>query len=84
MRRSVIIVSKQGSGVSNIEFRAIIKFLIKQKKSVDTILKEMQAVHKDACPSKTLVYKLVSLFKQSKEPVEDDEQLGRPSEITWF
>lgn len=68
--------------MSNIEFRAVIKFLTKQGKSVENILIEMGAVYGESCPGKTMVYKWNSLFKQGKESLEDDERPGRPNDVT--
>lgn len=68
--------------MSNIEFRAVIKFLTKQGKSVDIILNEMRAVYGDTCPGKTMIYKWSRLFKQGRESLEDDERPGRPSDVT--
>lgn len=68
--------------MSNIEFRAVIKFLTKQGKTVETILSEMIAVYGENAPGKTMVYKWVGLFKQGRESLEDDDRPGRPSDVT--
>ncbi|CAK1578841.1 unnamed protein product [Parnassius mnemosyne] len=68
--------------MEKIEFRAVIKFLTKRGKSVHTILEEMSPVYGDYCPSKTMVYKWHTLFKQGGESLEDDPRPGRPIEVT--
>lgn len=68
--------------MSKIEFRAVIKFLTKQGKSVENILIEMAAVYGETCPGKTMVYKWNSLFKQGRQSLEDDERSGRPNDVT--
>lgn len=68
--------------MEKIEFRAVIKFLTKRGKSVQTILEEMSSVYGDSCPSKTMVYKWHTLFKQGRESLEDDPRPGRPIEVT--
>lgn len=68
--------------MSNIEHRAVIKFLTKQGKSVENILSEMKVVYGENCPGKTMVYKWSRLFKQGRESLEDDDRPGRPSDVT--
>lgn len=68
--------------MEKIEYRAVIKFLTKQRKSVQIILEEMSSVYGDSCPGKTMVYKWHSLFKQGRESLEDDPRPGRSTEVT--
>lgn len=68
--------------MSKVEYRAVIKFLTKQGKPVQTILEEMLAVYQDPCPGKTMIYKWHNLFKQGRESLEDDARPGRPIEVT--
>lgn len=67
--------------MDKIEYRAVIKFLAKQNKSVKTILEEMSSVYQDSCPGKTMIYKWHSLFKQGRDSIEDDPRPGRPIEV---
>ncbi|CAH2086942.1 unnamed protein product [Euphydryas editha] len=68
--------------MEKIEYRAVIKFLTKQGKSVVTIIDEMSSVYCDSCPGKTMVYKCHSLFKKGRESLEDDPRPGRNIEVT--
>ncbi|CAH2257986.1 jg25254 [Pararge aegeria aegeria] len=68
--------------MEKIEHRAVIKFLTKQGKSVQTILEEMSSVYGESCPGKTMVYKWHTLFKQGRASLEDDPRPGRPIEVT--
>lgn len=68
--------------MEKIEYRAVIKFLTRQGKSVATIMNEMSLVYGDSCPGKTMVYKWHSLFKQGRESLEDDPRPGRSIEVT--
>lgn len=68
--------------MEKIEYRAVIKFLTRQGKSVATIMNEMSLVYGDSCPRKTMVYKWHSLFKQGRESLEDDPRPGRSIEVT--
>lgn len=68
--------------MEKIEYRAVIKFLTKQGKSVQNILEEMESVYGDSCPGKTMVYKWHSLFKQGRTSLEDDPRPGRSTEVT--
>lgn len=68
--------------MEQIEYRAVIKFLTKQGKPVQTILNEMSSVYGDSCPGKTMVYKWHTLFKQGRDSIEDDPRPGRPIEVT--
>ncbi|XP_045453290.1 protein GVQW3-like [Melitaea cinxia] len=68
--------------MEKIEYRAVIKFLTKQGKSVATIMDEMSSVYGDSCPGKTMVYKWHSLFKKGRESLEDDPRPGRSIEVT--
>lgn len=68
--------------MEKIEFRAVIKFLTKQGKNVQTILEEMSSVYGDSCPGKTMVYKWHNLFKRGRESIEDDSRPGRSVEVT--
>lgn len=68
--------------MSNIEFRAVIKFLTKQGKSIQTIQNEMESVYGESCPGKSMIYKWSGLFKAGRESLDDDERSGRPLEVT--
>ena len=68
--------------MSNIEFRAVIKFLTKQGKSAENIINEMGAVYGDISSGRTMIYKWYGLFKRGRESLEDDERPGRPSDVT--
>ena len=68
--------------MEKIEYRAVIKFLTKQGKSVQNVLEEMESVYGDSCLGKTMVYKWHSLFKQGRTSLEDDPRAGRSIEVT--
>lgn len=68
--------------MEKIEYYAVIKFLTKQGKSIQTLIEEMSSVYGDACPGKTIVYKWHSLFKHGKETLEDNPRPGQPVEVT--
>lgn len=65
--------------MSNIEFRAVIKYLVKKGKGSTDIYKELVEVYKDTAPSFTTVKKWTALFKRGRESLEDDPREGAPT-----
>jgi len=64
--------------MSNNEFRAVIKYLVKKGKGSTDIYKELVDVYKDIAPSFSTVKKWTALFKRGRESLEDDPREGAP------
>lgn len=57
--------------MQQVEYRAVIKFLTKQGKRPQDILREMKDVYGAQCPGKTMIYKWCSAFQMGRETIED-------------
>jgi histone-lysine N-methyltransferase SETMAR len=68
--------------MSNLEIRAVIKFLTKKGRATADIQTELQEVYGDNAPSYSTIKKWASEFKQGRESLEDDPRSGRPSTST--
>ena len=65
----------------NVEFRSVIKFLLKKDMNAKEIIHELQNVYKEESPSKSFVYTNGSLNFNEEELVLTNHPGGRPSEI---
>ena len=68
--------------MSNIEYRPIINFFIRQGLNATEISTELDTVHKDNAPSYRTAPKWFAVFKEPEHGFEDSPQTGRPSTIT--
>lgn len=68
--------------MSNLEYRAVIKFLTKQGKSPQVIMEEMLGVYGNTTPSRATIYNWHNEFRRGRESLEDDPRTGRPVEAT--
>ena len=64
--------------MSNIEHRAVIKFLIKEGVPPKEIKCRLDNVYTHSSPSYSSVKKWAALFRMGRESLEDDERSGRP------
>ncbi len=67
------------SNMSNIEYRAVIKFFTRKGLNAADISKELDNVYQDSAPSYRTVAKWVAEFKDPERGFEDAPRLGRPS-----
>jgi transposase len=67
------------SNMSNIEYRAVIKFFTRKGLNATEIRKELDSVYKDSAPSYRTVAKWVAEFKDSERGFEDAPRIGCPS-----
>ncbi|CAF3250088.1 unnamed protein product [Rotaria socialis] len=65
--------------ISNIEYRAVIKFFTRKGLNATEISKELDDVYKDSAPSYRTVAKWVAEIKDPKRGFEDAPRTGRPS-----
>lgn len=66
---------------TNVEFRSILKYLMKKGMSAKEIIEEFRIVYKEESPSKTFVYKWMAEFRNGRANVLDENVGGRPIEI---
>jgi histone-lysine N-methyltransferase SETMAR len=66
------------SSMSNIEYRAVIKFFSRKGLNATEISKELDDVYQDAAPSYRTVAKWVAEFKDPERGFEDAPRTGRP------
>jgi hypothetical protein len=64
--------------MNKLEYRGVIKFLIKQRKAAKIIGEEMLALYGDVYSSKSTVCKWSKLLKHGLESLDDDLRPGRP------
>lgn len=65
-----------------LEYRSVIKFLVKQKKSAKEIHEQLVGVYSDDAPKYSTVTKWAALFEHGRTSIEDDPRPGRPVEAT--
>ncbi|KAI6653920.1 Histone-lysine N-methyltransferase SETMAR-like [Oopsacas minuta] len=58
--------------------RQIIWYLWKKRKTGSYILREMQDIFGDECPSKATIYRWIERFDNGDEELHDDPRPGRP------
>ena len=63
------------------EYRAIIKFLQKERCSVREIYDRLVAVYGKSAPSFATVTRWFNEFKRGRQSLEDDPRSGRPSDV---
>lgn len=68
--------------MSNIEYRAVMKFLVKEGIRPSEIFERLRNVYGDLSPSYSTVKYWCSLFKMGRESLEDNSRPGRPVEAT--
>jgi histone-lysine N-methyltransferase SETMAR len=68
--------------MSNIEYRAVIKFLTKESLTPTQINERMRAVYGDSCPSFATIKHWSKLFRWGRESLEDDPRAGGPTTVT--
>ena len=68
--------------MTNIEYRAVIKFFTRKELNAIEISKELDNVYKDSAPSYCTVTKWVAEFKHPERGFEDAPRIGRPSTMT--
>ncbi|GBP49384.1 Putative uncharacterized protein FLJ37770 [Eumeta japonica] len=71
-------MSAESSNLSNIEHRAVIKYVVKKGKTPKEIFEDMVSVLQESAPSYMMVKKWAHLFQQGRESCEDDPRPGRP------
>ncbi|GBP33316.1 Nucleic-acid-binding protein from transposon X-element [Eumeta japonica] len=74
-------MSAESSNLSNIEYRAVIKYFVKKGKTPKEIFEDMVSVLQESARSCTMVKKWARLFQQGRESCEDDPRPGRPVTI---
>ncbi len=65
--------------MSNIEYRAVIKFFTRKGLNATEINKELDNIYKDSAPSYRTVARWVAKFKDPARGFEDASRIGRPS-----
>ena len=67
---------------SLIEYRAVIKFLVKEGSSAREITDRLAKVYQQDAPKYSTVAKWAAEFKRGRQSLEDDPRSGRPLEVT--
>ena len=70
------------SKLSNIEYRAVIKFFTRKGLNTIEVSKELDNVYKDSAPSYLTVAKWLTEFNDPERAFEDAPRMGCPSTIT--
>ena len=65
----------------NIEFRAVVKFLIKEGAKAKEIHWRMADMYGDSSPKYSTVAKWSAEFKRGRDSLEDDPRPGRPADV---
>ena len=65
----------------NIEFRAVIKFLTKERAKAKEIHWRMADVYGDSSPKYSTVAKWSAEFKHGRDSLEDNPRPGRPADV---
>jgi histone-lysine N-methyltransferase SETMAR len=65
-----------------LEYRSVIKFLVKQKKSAKEIHEQLVDVYRKDAPKYRTVEKWAALFERGRNSIEDDPRSGRPVDAT--
>lgn len=68
--------------MSNIEHRAVIKFLTKEGVAPKEIKQRLDNVYTSSSPSYATVKRWAALFRMGRESLDDDERSGRPVTAT--
>uniref|UniRef100_UPI00358E88A7 protein GVQW3-like n=1 Tax=Myxine glutinosa TaxID=7769 RepID=UPI00358E88A7 len=67
--------------LEHLEYRAVIKFLVKEGVTAKAIFERMMAVYGGTGPAFSTVKKWTSEFKHGRHSIEDEPRCGRPSHI---
>jgi histone-lysine N-methyltransferase SETMAR len=67
---------------SEIEQRAVIKFLSKEGNSAPNIYKRLKAVYDDTALSRKTVYRWIERFESGRESISDEQRKGRPKVVS--
>ena len=66
--------------MDKVEYRAVIKFLVKKGKTPTEITDELTSVYGDSSPSHSTIKKWAAEFKRGRQSLEDDpQQVAHPS-----
>ena len=65
---------------AKIEYRSVIKFLLKEGCNATVIHKRLVAVYGESAPNYSTVTRWFNEFKRGRRSVEDDPRSGRPSD----
>lgn len=68
--------------MSNVEYRAVIKFFTRKGLNATEITKELEDVYSDSAPAYRTVAKWVAEFKDPTRGFEDAPHTGRPPTTT--
>jgi [histone H3]-lysine36 N-dimethyltransferase SETMAR len=65
--------------MSNLEHRAVIKFLTLEGVEYTEIHNRLKNIYKDSAPHRTTVCRWANEFKRGRQSIEDDPRTGRPA-----
>ena len=68
--------------MDKLEYRAVIKFLVKKGLKAREIFMELQSVYGESAPSERTVERWSVEFRRGRESLEDDPRTGAPSTST--
>ena len=68
--------------MDNIEYRAVIKFFVKEGLTPKEIHSKFKNVYGDSSPSFSTIKKWAAEFKRGHTSLEDDPRVGRPKSAT--
>jgi transposase len=68
--------------MDEIEYRAVIKFFVKDGLTPNEINSKFIKVYGNSCPSFSTIKKWASEFKRDRTSLEDDPREGRPKNAT--
>jgi histone-lysine N-methyltransferase SETMAR len=74
-------MSGESSTVLKIEYRAVIKYLVKKGKKAKEIFEDLAETYLNFSPSCATVKRWTRLFQQGRESIEDDPHPGRPQTV---
>ncbi|CAK9801756.1 Histone-lysine N-methyltransferase SETMAR [Anthophora plagiata] len=69
--------------MSTLEFRAVIKFLVKDRVDLKATMDKMKSVYGNECPSDSFIKYWHREFKCGRVSIEDEPRSGRPTEIDY-
>ena len=69
--------------IKPVEYRSVIKFLVKKGLSIQQVTLELKNVYGDECPSTSTIDRLHREFRFGRTNVENEPRSGRPIEIDY-